>query len=90
MQGLLGLPPDGAAVHFGSNTHELVWRLLSAFLERRPPGASEPAGASSSQPLLRLLASDTEFYSATRQLNRLVGERWPCLPALPCCFRRPA
>jgi kynureninase len=54
---LLGLtrPQD---VAFGPNTHELVWRALSA-VKRRP---------------LRVLTTDSEFLSFARQLGRLEEE----------------
>jgi len=48
-------------VHFGHNSHELVTRMLSQhLLERKNAGP------------LRILTSGSEFYSITRQLNRLV------------------
>ncbi|EFN57798.1 hypothetical protein CHLNCDRAFT_143159 [Chlorella variabilis] len=85
IRGLLGLPADGAActVQFGSNSHELVSRLLSAFMDRRRVrsgasaapaaehggnGAQGRAGAEA--PPIRVLTSGCEFYSVTRQLNR--------------------
>lgn len=82
---LLGLPADSAActVHFGHNSHELVCRLLSSFLGRPAVQASGAAGSSEDAPNtppppLRVLMSDEEFYSATRQANRLVGARHDC------------
>lgn len=86
---MLGLPHDSPAcsVQFGHNSHELVTRLLSALVDQRSCGAS--AGASSSAGVgagagasqgamaarpLQVLASSCEFYSVTRQLNRLVGK----------------
>src|SRR5512134_3036809 len=45
-------------VAFGPNTHELVWRALSC-VRRRP---------------LRVLTTDSEFLSFTRQLGRLEEE----------------
>jgi selenocysteine lyase/cysteine desulfurase len=53
--GTLGLP-DPATIAFGPNTHGFVLRLLSLF----------PAG----QPI-RVLTTDGEFHSFTRQISRL-------------------
>jgi selenocysteine lyase/cysteine desulfurase len=53
--GLLALP-DPATIAFAPNTHEFVRRLLSAL----------PAGA-----VPRILTSDSEFHSFTRQIARL-------------------
>jgi len=52
---LLGLP-DPATIAFAPNTHDFVRRLLSAL----PPGA-----------IPRILTSDSEFHSFTRQIARL-------------------
>lgn len=119
IKSLLGLPPDSPAcsVQFGSNSHELVVRLLSVLLDIRRqaspdqgssdadhsseatscPGSSAAgrpadtvagAGATGGAaqvavtrlPAIRVLASDCEFYSFARQLNRLIGEPRPlCL-----------
>ena len=105
IRALLGLPPASSqaavTVQFGSNSHELVGRLLSVFMDRRRQGGSNSssgtsseglpqgaaaaeaaeAGAAAPAPLLRVLTSDTEFYSITRQLNRLAGWLWGSLPA---------
>lgn len=51
--------PDPATVVFAPNTHELLKRLLSCF----------PAGRQ-----LRVLTSDAEFHSFTRQIARLEEE----------------
>lgn len=51
----LGLP-DPASLAFAPNTHEFVKRLLSCLPAERPP---------------RLLTSDGEFHSFTRQIARL-------------------
>ncbi len=54
-----------ATIEFGHNSHELISRLLSIKMEklvRGDPGAK-----------LRVLTTDTEFYSFTRQMNRLMG-----------------
>ena len=60
---LLGLAEvGGATVQFGHNSHEIVTRLLSMPLERV---------LTREQSALRVLTTDTEFYSLTRQLNRL-------------------
>lgn len=55
-------PGEAVSVHFGHNSHELVTRLLSQALFERED-TTVP---------LSILTSDTEFYSITRQLNRLV------------------
>lgn len=102
IKSLLGVPPSAAcSVQFGSNSHELVARLLSTFLDRRRSestsgtigsssgcgsgdsgavgggvaaaaavGGSEAGSRGSGEALMRVLTSDTEFYSITRQLNR--------------------
>ncbi len=52
--------PDPGTLAFAPNTHELVCRLVSALpLDRRP----------------RLLTSDAEFHSFTRQIARLEEEK---------------
>ena len=64
---------DEARVEFAHNSHELVTRMLSTRLERllaadlcgESPAACAPAA------VVRVLTTDTEFYSLTRQLNRL-------------------
>jgi len=48
--------PDPGQIALAPNTHELVYRLLSAFDLNRP---------------LRILTTDSEFYSFARQLMRL-------------------
>ncbi len=48
--------PDPAAIAFAPNTHDFVRRLLSALPAGRPP---------------RILTSDSEFHSFTRQIARL-------------------
>ena len=100
IRALLGLPASSQAavtVQFGSNSHELVGRLLSVFMDRRRQGGGSSSSASGIQrllhstaaaaaaltaaeatppspvPLLRILTSDSEFYSLTRQLNRFAG-----------------
>jgi len=51
--------PDPAAIAFAPNTHDFLRRLLSAL----PPGRSP-----------RILTSDSEFHSFTRQIARLEEE----------------
>ncbi len=53
--GILALP-DPATIAFAPNTHDFVRRLLSAL-----PAGSHP----------RILTSDSEFHSFTRQIARL-------------------
>lgn len=92
VKSLLGLSADSPAcsVHFGSNSHELVVRLLSVLLDSRHTGQAARHGSESSgdgcpdrggatRPALRVLASDCEFYSFTRQINRLIGKLTPRL-----------
>ena len=55
------LGDDRAEIALGTNTHELVVRVLSALpLDRRP----------------RLVTTDGEFHTIRRQLDRLAEERW--------------
>lgn len=51
--------PDPATLVFAPNTHEFVVRILSSLPTRRPP---------------RVLTTDAEFHSLTRQLARLEEE----------------
>ena len=51
--------PDPATIAFAPNTHDFVRRLLSALPARRAP---------------RILTSDSEFHSFTRQIARLEEE----------------
>lgn len=89
IKSLLGLPHDSPAcsVQFGHNSHELVTRLLSALVDQHSCGGSACTSSSAgvvtgagageggtAVRLLRVLASSCEFYSVTRQLNRLVGK----------------
>lgn len=77
---LLGLPSGDAGactVQFGSNSHELVCRLLWTYLLAHhqdhnsiSDGSSSDSGSPVPKPL-RVLTTDTEFYSIVRQLNRL-------------------
>jgi hypothetical protein len=60
---------EGASVEFGHNSHELVSRLLSIKMEKLL------LGDNSGQ--LRILTTDTEFYSFTRQMNRLMMNKSP-------------
>jgi len=62
IKSLLGINNDEVTVQFGHNSHELVWRLLSSRLHT----------ALSTGTKLRMISSDQEFYSLTRQVNRLV------------------
>jgi kynureninase len=64
---LLDIPEGAATVHFAHNSHELVTRVLSQLLLDRP---SYTHACVEKKPL-RVLTSDCEFYSVTRQLNRL-------------------
>ena len=67
---LTGLNPNGPEViEFGHNSHELVTRLMSQVLERFACYGSE--GEDTIAPF-RILTTDTEFYSLTRQLNRIL------------------
>lgn len=50
--------PDPSSVVFGANTHELLLRVVSALPDRKRP--------------IRILASDGEFHSFTRQAARWV------------------
>ena len=52
--------PDPATIAFGPNTHSFVLRLLSCLPEGRPP---------------RILTTDSEFMSFTRQIARLEEDR---------------
>jgi len=52
--------PDPRSIVFGPNTHGFLLRLLSALPRDRP---------------LRVLTTDSEFYSFTRQMARLSEER---------------
>lgn len=67
IRSLLGLSADSSScsVQFGSNSHELVGRLLSAAMDRQ--GERETQSQK-----IHVLTSDTEFYSFTRQINRFV------------------
>jgi selenocysteine lyase/cysteine desulfurase len=65
--GLLALP-DPATIAFAPNTHDFVRRLLSAL----------PAGA---RP--RILTSDSEFHSFTRQVARLEEEDLVAVERIP-------
>lgn len=51
--------PDAGSIVFAGNTHELVTRLLSCFDARRK---------------IRILTTDSEFYSFRRQVDRLAEE----------------
>jgi kynureninase len=71
-----------ATIALGQNTHELVVRLLSALLPTFAPrggggqgsgGALAPPGAPQS-PRSGLLASDGEFHTIRRQLDRIAEE----------------
>lgn len=83
---LVGLAPDGSeTIEFAHNSHELVTRIMSTVLGRfaqceasKPSsslGSKLPSVATSSlSPLpFRVLTTDTEFYSLTRQLNRMMS-----------------
>ncbi|KAL4425507.1 hypothetical protein ABPG75_009523 [Micractinium tetrahymenae] len=103
IKSLLGLPPGSPAcsVQFGSNSHELVLRLLSTLLDARRrqgssratpcPGSSTAGtgnstadGGSARLPVMRVLASDCEFYSIARQLNRLIEAGLAEVEAVAC------
>lgn len=105
IKSLLGLPTSTAVgasctVQFGSNSHELVTRLLSALLlDRRSrqqgsaaaSAAGQAAAGTTGEPtgMVRVLTTDTEFYSITRQLNRLagrLGRAWCWAWGAPCRF----
>lgn len=58
-------PPVGASVEFGHNSHELISRLISIKMEKLFKVEEEHS-------VLRILTTDTEFYSFTRQMNRLL------------------
>jgi selenocysteine lyase/cysteine desulfurase len=92
IKSLLGLPPDSPAcsVQFGHNSHELVTRLLSALVGRRNGSAADVgaqtgagAGVGDVASPLRVLTSSCEFYSVTRQLNRLMEAGLAEVEAVP-------
>jgi len=77
---------EDSSVEFGHNSHELISRLISIKLEKVIKGSFNGAsgggiignlvgtmtGAASNGPTpMRILTTDTEFYSFTRQMNRL-------------------
>jgi selenocysteine lyase/cysteine desulfurase len=70
--------PDPATLVFAPNTHEFVLRILSALPVHRPP---------------RVLTTDAEFHSLSRQLARLEEEglvvvtRVPTAPHATCLAR---
>jgi selenocysteine lyase/cysteine desulfurase len=70
--------PDPATLVFAPNTHEFVIRILSSLPAHRPP---------------RILTTDAEFHSLTRQLARLEEEglvaviRIPTAPHATCLDR---
>lgn len=63
----LGLP-DPRTLVFAPNTHEFVVRILSSLPAGRPP---------------RVLTTDAEFHSLTRQLARLEEERLVAVTRIP-------
>lgn len=76
----LEIPDNVATVHFGSNAHELSVRLLSQYL------VDQRDIKNSGDNVVRILTSDCEFYSISRQLNRLVETStidWQMEPAEP-------
>ena len=76
---LLSIPTGMAQVHFGSNSHELIVRLLSSYLLGNVSKTDKQAS-------FRVLTSDCEFVSISRQLNRLVEEAtvdWQTVAAEP-------
>lgn len=73
VKNLLGLPSSNASsVAFAHNSHELVCRLLSTKLDRFLGPVSAVGGQGSSSDKLVVVTSDSEFFSFTRQLNRLL------------------
>lgn len=60
--------PDPATIAFGPNTHDFVLRLLSLF----------PAG----EPI-RVLTTDSEFHSFTRQMRRLEEDKLAQVTRIP-------
>jgi tryptophan 2,3-dioxygenase len=57
-------------VHFGHNSHELVTRILSELLLEES-SESHQGQIPGDEKKVRILTTDSEFYSFTRQLNRL-------------------
>ena len=72
VKAVLGLTGHPHTVEFGHNSHELVMRMLSTRLGALmvSPPAAPVADGDAPAPCLRILTTDTEFYSLTRQLNR--------------------
>lgn len=80
---MVGLDSDGPeSIEFGHNSHELVTKIMSTVLDRlitaypnpkSNPSTSPVASAPPSPLPFRILTTDTEFYSITRQLNRLLS-----------------
>ncbi len=54
-------------IHFGHNSHELVTRILSQLLLEK-----SPEDRVHSKKKIKILTTDSEFYSFTRQVNRLI------------------
>jgi selenocysteine lyase/cysteine desulfurase/tryptophan 2,3-dioxygenase len=63
-------PPEDSSVEFGHNSHELISRLISIKMEKLLVDGAAMDGDNDS--VLRILTTDTEFYSFTRQMNRLL------------------
>jgi kynureninase len=59
---LLGAKPEDCGIVFASNTHELLFRILST---HRLPSKENP---------WKIICSDSEFYSFSRQMTRLQEE----------------
>ena len=79
---LLGVGGDSHSVEFCHNSHEIMTRLLSSKMDRLLQLPNKQEGkegqqekeegdeSSPGQQMMRILTTDTEFYSLTRQLNR--------------------
>jgi len=59
---------DSSAVEFGHNSHELVTRIISTSFDRLLSNSVDVLP-------IRIVTTDTEFYSLTRQMNRFTSHQ---------------
>ncbi len=75
IKSLLDIKDARTVVEFGHNSHELVTRIISTSFDRL-------LNCTASELPIRIITTDTEFYSLTRQINRFISHQLSQIEAI--------
>ena len=75
IKSLLDIKDATTVVEFGHNSHELVTRIISTSFDRL-------LNCTAKERPIRIITTDTEFYSLTRQINRFTSDQTSHIEAI--------